>query len=292
MKYISADIDITDLSNYKTPATAKYYFELNSRDDIEKLSSILQWTNKENINILWISGGTNMLFAFDVFDGIVIKNSLLWWSYDETTKILKSYGAESIWSIAESLERDYTQALWHRFIWLPWSIAWAVYWNAWCFGLETENNFISCELYDLESGKIIYLTKDDMMFSYRTSILKLEKKYFLISASFDLSKKIEKYHSDVDNIDFRENKQPKGNSCGSFFKNPNKDHSAGYLIEQVWLKWHKIWWAYFSEKHANFLMHDGSWTYTDMLELIKLAQDSVNEKFWVYLENEVQIITS
>jgi len=75
-----------------------------------------------------------------------------------------------------------------------------------------------------------------MNFSYRNSKLKEEKKYFLISAKFNLSKKIEKYHSDVDNIDFRENKQPKGNSCGSFFKNPNREQSAGYLIEQVGLK--------------------------------------------------------
>lgn len=48
-----------------------------------------------------------------------------------------------------------------------------------------------------------------MNFSYRNSILKQEKKYFVISAEFDLSQKIEKYHSEVDNIDFRENKQPK-----------------------------------------------------------------------------------
>jgi UDP-N-acetylenolpyruvoylglucosamine reductase len=65
-----------------------------------------------------------------------------------------------------------------------------------------------------------------MHFSYRSSILKETENYFLISAKFDLSKKVEKYHSDVDNIDFRENKQPKGNSCGSFFKNPE-----GVIIE-------------------------------------------------------------
>jgi UDP-N-acetylenolpyruvoylglucosamine reductase len=49
-----------------------------------------------------------------------------------------------------------------------------------------------------------------MIFSYRNSILKEKKnKFFLLKAYFDLSKKVEKYHSDVDNIDFRENKQPK-----------------------------------------------------------------------------------
>jgi UDP-N-acetylmuramate dehydrogenase len=101
-----------------------------------------------------------------------------------------------------------------------------VYGNAGCFGLETENNFSYCRLLNLENGQIEIFKKDNMDFSYRSSRIKKEKKYFLISATFDLSEKIEKYHSNVDNIDFRENKQPKGNSCGSFFKNPSKEQSA------------------------------------------------------------------
>jgi len=65
-----------------------------------------------------------------------------------------------------------------------------------------------------------------MQFSYRSSILKKQKNYFLLSAQFDLSQKIEKYHSDVDNVYFRKHKQPNGNSCGSFFKNPSRDTPA------------------------------------------------------------------
>lgn len=290
MKYISENINITNFSNFKTPATAKYFFEITSENDIGKLFDIVEWSKKEDINILWISSGTNMLFAFDEYKWIVIKNSLKWWTYHTDTKILESYGAESIWNIAESLERECWQDLWHRFIWLPWSIAGAVYGNAWCFGLETESNFLSCVVLDLNSGQSKVLSKSDMQFSYRSSILKLEKKYFLVSATFDLSTKKEKYHSDVDNIDFRENKQPKWNCCGSFFKNPSKEQSAWYLIEQVWLKWHKIWGAYFSELHANFLMHDGLWSYHDLIELINLAQEKVSKQFNVKLENEVQII--
>jgi UDP-N-acetylenolpyruvoylglucosamine reductase len=79
----------------------------------------------------------------------------------------------------------------------------------------------------LSTLKIEILSKKDMLFNYRTSILKQNNnKYFLIDTTFDLSTKIEKYHSEVDNIDFRENKQPKGNTCGSFFKNPNREQSA------------------------------------------------------------------
>jgi len=67
-----------------------------------------------------------------------------------------------------------------------------------------------------------------MEFTYRSSKLKKEAgRYFLISASFDLSEKKEKYASNVDNVHFREHKQPKGNTCGSFFKNPE-----GIIISQ------------------------------------------------------------
>jgi UDP-N-acetylmuramate dehydrogenase len=72
-----------------------------------------------------------------------------------------------------------------------------------------------------------------MGFAYRHSMMKDHKNYFLLSAEFALSEKIERYHSDIDNIDFRENKQPKGNCCGSFWKNPSRDLSAGALIESV-----------------------------------------------------------
>jgi UDP-N-acetylmuramate dehydrogenase len=105
-----------------------------------------------------------------------------------------------------------------------------------------------------------------------------------------LSKKQEKYSSEVDNIDFRENKQPKWNTCGSFFKNPSKEHSAWKLIEEVLLKWFKIGWAYFSNIHANFLMNDWTATYTDLIILIDLAKNKVKNEFRIDLIPEVRII--
>jgi len=129
MDFLQQNIDITDLSNYKTPAKAHWYFEIENESDIDKIRDIMDWVKKENIQVLWISGGTNMLFAFEEYKWLVIKNSLTWWTYDKDTNILESYGAELIWEIAEILETDYWQDLWHRFIWLPWSVAWAVEWH-------------------------------------------------------------------------------------------------------------------------------------------------------------------
>lgn len=291
MNILQKNKDITELSNFKTKAFAKYYFEINNRQDVDKIFDIVQFAEKEKLKVLFIWWGTNMLFAFDIFDGIIIKNCLQWWKYNKVNKILKTYSNELISNIAEKLEKKYRQNLWHRFIWLPGSVWWAVYGNAGCFWLETENNFREATVYNLSTWKIEILSTKDMNFNYRTSVLKQKNnKYFLIDATFDLSTKIEKYHSDVDNIDFRENKQPKWNTCWSFFKNPSREQSAGFLIEQVWLKWYKIWWAFFSEKHANFLMSDWSATYKDLIELLKLAQKKVKAKFWIDLENEVRII--
>lgn len=312
MEFLQNNVDITHLSNFKTPTTARYYFEINTIGDLEKLPEIYRFTKDNNIQFLSIGWGTNMLFAFDIFDWVIVKNNLKGWKYDQHTKQLEAYSSEPIWEIAQVLETDDGQEIWHRFIWLPGSIWWAVFGNAGCFGLEIQNNFYQADVVDLKKWKLKTFDLEDMKFSYRSSIIK-EKfpRYFLVRIRFDLSHKREKYHSDVDNIYFREHKQPKGNNCGSFFKNPKVDldaffekhsglerwnlkaMSAWYLLENVGLKWHRIWWAFFSEQHANFLMSDGeTCTYNHLVELIKLAQDTVKKKFDIEIENEVRIITN
>lgn len=291
LEYLIENKNITYLSNFKTSAKAKLYFEIHNRQDVEKLTEIFLFAQLKKYKILFIWWGTNLLFAFDLFDWIVINNCLEWWNYNNKSKILETYSNESISDISKSLFKEW-QTLWKRFIWLPWSVWWAVFWNAGCFWLEVENNFLEAEVLNLETWKIIILNKKEMSFEYRNSIIKKTWKYFIILVRFELNNLVEKYSSDVDNIYFREHKQPKGNTWGSFFKNPSKDSSAGTLIENVWLKWKKIGWAYFSDKHANFLMNDWNATYKDLLKLIELSQNKVKDNFNIDLVPEVRIITN
>lgn len=307
MEILKKEIDITNLSNFKTKAKTKYFFEINKEEDLKDLIKVIKFSKENNFNTLFIWAWTNLLFAFDYFEWIIIKNNLKWFFYDENTKILETFTSEYISDIAKFLEYEKKQDLWHRFIWLPWSVWWAVFWNAWCFWLETESNLFSVEALNLETWQIEIFSKIDCNFSYRNSIFKENMwKYFIFKVKFDLSQKIEKYSSDVDNIFFRENKQPKWNSCWSFFKNPKinlqkfleknkmssdiKNISAGFLIEKSWLKWYKLNTAYFSDLHSNFLMSTWNWDYKDLLDLIDLAKNKVKENFWIDLEPEVRII--
>ncbi|QFR39757.1 UDP-N-acetylmuramate dehydrogenase [Candidatus Gracilibacteria bacterium 28_42_T64] len=284
------NVDISELSNFKTRAITRYFFEISCQNDVNKLGDIFDFIKEKNIDHLFIGGGTNLLFAFEKFNGLIIKNSLRGWDYNKETQILESYSSSVISNIAQELEDHHEQNLWHRFIGLPGSIGGAVFGNAGCFGLEIENNFINAEVFDLENGIIKLLSKNEMDFSYRNSILKTTGQYFLIKAYFDLSKKVEKYASNVDNIYFREHKQPKGNTCGSFFKNPSREYTAGRLIEESGLKGYKIGGAFFSELHANFLMSDDTASYKDLLSLIEYAQKIVKDKYNIILEPEVRII--
>jgi UDP-N-acetylmuramate dehydrogenase len=53
-EYLIKNKDITELSNFKTKAIARYYFEINSRQDIDKIHKIYNFSKKYNIKILFI----------------------------------------------------------------------------------------------------------------------------------------------------------------------------------------------------------------------------------------------
>jgi UDP-N-acetylmuramate dehydrogenase len=129
-----------------------------------------------------------------------------------------------------------------------------------------------------------------MQFWYRNSILKQNLgNYFLINIRFDLSKVVEKYSSNINILEFRKN-QPKWFNSWSFFKNPSKENPAWKLIEEVWLKGYNLNGAYFSEKHANFLMNDWNATYKDLIKLINLAIEKIKKEKGIELIPEVIIV--
>lgn len=291
LSYLLEHHEIGHYSGYKTHVVADYFYELTSEDNLVDLYEIYTWSKEKNIPFLIIGWWTNLLFTSERFSGIVIKNSLNWWNYDENNKLLYASSNESIWNIATELEISHNQPIWHRFVWLPGSIGGAVFGNAGCFGLEIESNFARATVYDMQEWKQRDLSREEMQFSYRHSYLKDNPSLFLIGAYFDLSEKREKYHSDVDNIYFREHDQPHGNSCGSFFKNPSREVSAWALIESVGLKWYQLGWARWSSIHANFLMSDGpTCPPSDLIELVRFTQEKVRREKWYDLVNEVRII--
>jgi UDP-N-acetylmuramate dehydrogenase len=83
--------------------------------------------------------------------------------------------------------------------------------------------------------------------------------------------------------------QPLGEpTCGSVFRNPPGE-SAGRLIEAAGCKGASVGKARVSERHANFIVNQGS-SAADIEALMAWVRDRVASRFAIYLEPEVHVV--
>lgn len=140
--------DISLLSGYQTPAKARYFIEYTGKN-IDELREATKFAHENTLPILTISGGKNLLLAFDEYPGLVIHNNSHGYSLEKN--ILTTASGHPIWQLAEELEEKHGITLWHRFQGLPGSIGGAVFGNAGCFGLEIGPYVTSVEILNTET---------------------------------------------------------------------------------------------------------------------------------------------
>lgn len=186
---------------------------------------------------------------------------------------------------------------------LPGSLGGAVYGNAGCFGQEFGKLVESVDILDVSNEKAIFKTlkkdgsKQGIIFSYRTSTLK-EMNSFTQNRSTNVvilwiylhipMTQAQEVKNDI--LKLRASKQPPGYSCGSFFKNPPGEKSAGELIDAAGLKGLRVGGAQISEKHANFFLNIKNASAQDIMTLSEIVKKKVKEQFGIDLEEEVRIL--
>ena len=172
---------------------------------------------------------------------------------------------------------------------IPGSVGGAVVMNAGAWGKEMSEPLASV-IFLRGSGEFVKRKKDDLAFSYRhmeTESMIVVAAEFLLQAGDRqaIERKCAQLMRD------RKEKQPQGQAnAGSFFKNPAGLPAAGKLIQDAGLKGARVGGAEVSEVHANFLVNTGSATAQDFLDLMRLVQEKVFERFGVRLEPEVHIL--
>ena len=174
---------------------------------------------------------------------------------------------------------------------VPGTIGGAVYGNAGIPEVCMADLLIEATVLPKDEDKPITLSNEECHFSYRNSVFKETKKFFVLSAKLRLqpaSKELTMSQI-ATHMKARQEKQPVGRSCGSFFKNPSGFPGAGWLIEHSGCKGMKVGGAQISEKHGNFVMNMGDATAKDILDLTLKIRDIVKDKYDVILEPEVQI---
>ena len=172
---------------------------------------------------------------------------------------------------------------------IPGTVGGGVYMNAGAYGGEICGICESVDVMDLQ-GNLRTLSKEEMQFSYRHSILE-DEGGIVVSAVFRLEAK------NADEIKARMKELQRKRSAsqplelpsaGSAFKRPVGGYAAA-LIDQAGLKGFQVGGAAISTKHAGFVVNMGGATAEDVKQLLKQVSDRVYENSGIRLEPEVRI---
>jgi UDP-N-acetylmuramate dehydrogenase len=284
---IETDKNLSALSSMGIGGPADLFCEIADTKDAAKL---IKAARKLKIPFVIIGGGTNVVFADAGFRGIVIKITAKKITLKNKKMIEAEAGALLSQVVQFAVKHELTGM--EKLTGLPGTIGGAVRGNAGAYGTEIKDLFDHALI--LTEGNILKEVGHNYLdFGYRDSSIKKSKDIILkvwlslkpnakaVKKAVEEAKKI---------IKERMVKQPKGKCSGSFFKNPKKDLSAGYLLDKCGCKGIKVGGAQVSKEHANWILNLGNATQEDILNLSGIMLEKVYGRFGIALEREVQMI--
>jgi UDP-N-acetylmuramate dehydrogenase len=281
---VRTDEPMSGHTSWRVGGVADTWFRPSTRED---LIAFVQSLDKET-PVYWVGLGSNLLVRDGGIRGVVISVQEALGGIDDLGEGRVRAGAGVACTVfARHCVRQGLGPA-EFFAGIPGTIGGALAMNAGAFGGETWEQVESVEVLDRE-GRVRNRTADDYQVSYR-QVDGPAGEWFLAGTfrfQENFATSMEKVKALVNE---RKEKQPLGlPSCGSVFRNPPDDHAAR-LIETAGLKGFVVGGAVVSEKHANFIINEGSATAADIETLIAHVQAVVRETHGVHLQREVHII--
>ena len=259
-------------------------------DTTESLCRAVTLAVELGLRFVIIGNGSNILFADEGFDGVIIHTSHLKKMRVIGSKIFAECGV-SLTKLSHVAQENSLSGFEFAHG-IPGNCGGAIYMNAGAFGHELCEVIDSCTYFDARNNRIVTLEASQIHFSYRHSDFMEKPHRIILSASFRLQPgdmvEISKQMSA--NMQARKERQPLGfPNAGSIFKRP-AEAPAGKLIDDCGLKGVRVGDAEISTKHAGFIINRGNATAHDVLTLIQYIQTTVYETYQVQLEPEVRYI--
>lgn len=272
-------------TSYGIGGPAKAYVTPKDKSD---LADILQFAKKHQIPTYFVGSGSNLLVADEGIDGLVIT---LGKSFNQLTIKGTNVFAESGVMLGKMVKECIHLHLSgvESLIGVPGTLGGALVMNAGAFGGEISNYLKQVTVMTMDGREKIY-NPEDISFSYRHSTFPAEE--IVMNAEFELiqSDEITVMEKRSKASGGRKASQPlKFRSAGSVFKNPIEG-AAGYYIDQAGLKGTQIGDAEISPIHANFFVNHGKAKASDIVALIRLARETVQNKFGIELDLEVKTL--
>jgi UDP-N-acetylmuramate dehydrogenase len=186
MLQIQENVSLRNFNTFGVEANARYFVEINHREDLAELFLDPQWGQTE---LLVLGGGSNLLLVND-FGGLVIRMNIRGIEHRIShTDVYIEAGAGEVWSdlVNFCVLRGYAGL--ENLSLIPGSVGASPIQNIGAYGVELQDVFHSCCAFELATGTFKTFTKADCRFGYRESIFKSELKgrFIITSVKFHLS---------------------------------------------------------------------------------------------------------
>ncbi len=273
-------------TTYRVGGPAKLFVKVKN---LEALIQVIKYCRKHRIQLFVIGRGSNLLFSDKSFQGIIISLEQFNQYKINGNRVTVQCGVPMI-----KLAYDCAKAGLSGFEFMggiPGNIGGGIFMNAGAYNSNIAEVVESVTVLN-ENFQLVTLSKEEMNFGYRHSIIQEHKKWIIIEATFVLQTKTVQEVNDL--LDRRKERrmatQPWNQpSAGSVFRNPD-GVAAWKLIDDAGLRGYEIGGAQVSPKHSNFIVNNGYASARDIYDLIFYVQKQVNEKFSVMLKPEVRFI--
>ena len=255
-------------------------------DDESALLRTVTAATEEQVPILVLGRGSNMLVADDGWPGLVLRLGRGFRGIRIDGTRVVTGGAEPMPSVAVRT----AQAGLAGFAWgaaVPGSMGGGVRMNAGAHGADMADSLVTARVLDTTTGDIEDWDVDRLRLTYRSSALTPSLIVTEVTLELVPAERSEVL-AEIDAIrTWRREHQPLDRpSCGSVFTNP-PGASAGELIERVGLKGTRIGGAEVSTTHANFIVTSPDARASDVEELIDLVAGRVLAETGIELRTEV-----
>lgn len=257
-------------------------------ETIEELQQVISLLSYRDIPFFVFGGGANLLVRDKGIRGVVIHTAGMRSIKKEGNGLRVLSGMATV-NVAQAAYR-YGLTGMEFAAGIPGSIGGAAFMNAGAYNGDMSQivaSVLSCN----GKGELIKREKNEISYGYRHSIFMDNKEVILEITLALLPGEPETIKAQMDDFNHRRRtKQPlEKKSAGSTFKRP-EGHFVGQMIEELQLKGFSVGDAQVSEKHAGFLINNGTARCEDMLQLIHEIQKRVHDAYGVELKPEVQII--
>lgn len=256
----------------------------------EELKEILRILQEEDCTHMVLGNGSNVLVRDGGYRGVIVK---LGHGFDQVSvdgETLRC-GSGALLSAAAKTAADAGLAGMECLSGIPGSIGGAVFMNAGAYGGEIKDVLRKVTVISADGARVFDMDAQKLELGYRQSLLQ-KTGDIVLEAEFALQPGDETTIKETmaDLKAKRNAKQPVNYpSAGSFFKRP-EGYFAGKLVQDADLKGVSVGGAEISQLHSGFLINKGGATATDILQLMKIVQATVMDRFGVMLEPEVRII--